>query len=121
LAALKASTSEEFVKKATPLAKMVPVTSYEEAIDLLLQDKVDALFADYPFCAFSAFRYRDKGLTVGEAPLTYEPLGIAVPEDTLLINWLENFLTILEGTGQLKLMGKRWFEDGSWMSQLPES
>ena len=121
LAALKASTSEEFVKKAAPLAKLVPVTSYDEAIDLLLQDKVDVLFADYPYCAFSAFRHRDKDLIVGEAPLTFEPLGIAVLEDPLLINWLENFLTILEGTGQLKLMGKRWFDDGSWISQLPDS
>jgi polar amino acid transport system substrate-binding protein len=121
LAALKASTSEEFVKTAAPLAKLVPVKSYSEAIDLLLQDKVDALFADYPFCAFSAFRLRDKGLIVGQAPLTFEPLGIAVPEDPLLINWLENFLTILEGTGHLKLLGQRWFDDGSWMSQLPDS
>jgi polar amino acid transport system substrate-binding protein len=53
-------------------------------------------------------------------PFTYEPLGIAVPaNDPHLINWTGNFLGLLEGSGKMKMLKKRWFEDGSWLNELP--
>ena len=102
-----------------PKAKLVKVKSYDKAIELLSKGNVNALIADYPYCAFTAFRYRDKGLIAGQAQLTFEPLGIAVPEDTLLINLLQNFLATLNGTGQLKKLNERWLKDGSWIKELP--
>jgi polar amino acid transport system substrate-binding protein len=119
LAALKDSTSQMFVEKAAPKAKLVKIKSYDKAIELLSKGKINALIADYPYCAFTAFRYRDKGLIAGQAQLTFEPLGIAVPEDTLLINLLQNFLATLNGTGQLKKLNERWLKDGSWIKELP--
>jgi len=119
LAALKDSTSEAFVLGAAPLAKLVATKTYDEALDMLFQDKIDALIADYPFCAVSALRFQDKGLAAGQAKLTFEPLGIAVPEDTLLINFLQNFMGVLEGSGALKKISERWFNNASWLSQLP--
>ena len=86
---------------------------------MLFQDKIDALVADYPYCAFTAFRYKDKGLVAGQSKYTIEPLGIAVHEDALLINWLQNFLTMLDASGQMKMLNKKWFQDGSWIDQLP--
>jgi len=117
--ALKDSTSQAFVEKTAPKATLVKVKSYDEALDLLFQDKISALVADYPFCAFSAFRYQEKGLVAGQSKLTFEPIGIAVPEDTLLINWLRNFLGVLEGSGQLGVLNNRWFKDGAWIKELP--
>lgn len=67
----------------------------------------------------NAFRHRDKGLISGQVPLTFEPLGIAVPEDTLLINWLDNFLKLLEGSGALKKLSESWFNNPSWLKELP--
>jgi polar amino acid transport system substrate-binding protein len=84
-----------------------------------LEDKVDAVVADFPVCAFTAFRNQDKNLTAGEARLTFEPLGIAVAEDALLINWLENFMMILSGGGELERLQKRWFQEGEWIKDLP--
>jgi polar amino acid transport system substrate-binding protein len=118
LAALKASTSQSFVEKTAPQAKLVTAKSYDEALGLLFEDKIDALIADYPFCAFTAFRYQEKGLVAGQSRLTFEPLGIAVKEDTLLINWLNNFLNILEGSGQLKKRSDYWFKNPSWIKDL---
>ena len=58
----------------------------------------------------------------GWAPLddsiTFEPLGIALTEDTLLINWVQNFLKMLNGTGVLKQMTDRWFKTASWIAEL---
>ena len=119
IAALKASTSAFFVEKAAPKAKLVQTQSYDEAVDLLFQDKIDALIADYPFCAYSSIRYKDKGLVSGESRLTYEPLGIALQEDALMMNWLENLLRALEGAGELNRLSDKWFKDVSWMKQLP--
>lgn len=119
VAALQNSTSKTFVENSAPKAQLVTTASYDEALDMLLQDKIDALIADFPFCAFTAFRNKDKGLVAGQSKLTFEPLGIAVREDTLLINWLRNFMIMLEGSGQLKLLNKHWFQDASWIEQLP--
>lgn len=64
------------MEQAAPKAKLVTAKSYDEAVELLFNDKINALVADYPFCAFTAFCYRDKGLTAGQARLTFEPFGI---------------------------------------------
>ena len=118
VAALKGSTSQKFAETTAPKAKLVTTKSYDEAVEMLFNNKIDALIADYPFCAFTAFRYEDKGLIAGQSKLTFEPLGIAVSEDTLLINWLQNFMIALEGSGQLKALNQRWFKDGSWIKEL---
>ena len=119
VAALKNSTSQTFVEQAAPKAKFVATLSYDEAIDLLLQDKVNAVVADYPYCAFTAFRHQDKGLVAGQSKFTVEPLGIAIPEDVLLMNWMRNFLSMLEASGQLKKLNDKWFQSGDWIEQLP--
>lgn len=119
IAALKNSTSQVFVEMVTPKAKLVPAASYDEALDLLFQDKIDALVADYPFCLFSMARYSDKGLAVRGGRMTFEPLGIGIREDALWINWLENFVRILTGTGDLGKLQERWMTETSWMKELP--
>ena len=119
VATLQNSTSKTFVEKSAPKAQLVTTASYDEAVDMLLKNKIDAIVADYPFCAFAAFRNKENGLVAGQSKLTFEPLGIAVREDTLLINWLQNFMLVLEGSGQLKILNKRWFQDASWIKELP--
>jgi polar amino acid transport system substrate-binding protein len=118
IAALKASTSQAFVERTAPQAKLVSAKSYDEALGFLFDDKIDVLIADYPFCAFTAFRYQEKGLVAGQSRLTFEPLGIAVKEDTLLINWLNNYIQMLDGSGQLRKMNDRWFKSSSWIKDL---
>ncbi|MDX2455800.1 transporter substrate-binding domain-containing protein [Desulfosarcina sp.] len=119
IAALKDSTSQKYTETLMPEAKLIPIDSYDQGIDLLLKKKVDVVVADYPFCALTAYRYQDKGLLAGKAPLSFEPLGIAMPEDTLLVNWVQNFLILLQGNGQLPEMHKKWLTGGKWVDELP--
>ena len=119
VAALKNSTSQEYAESLIAKAKLVLVDSYEEAVDLLFNNKIDVVVADFPFCAMTAYKHRDKGLMAGKSPLTFEPLGIAMAEDTLLINWVENFMIFLPGTGQLKKMHVKWLNGGPWVNELP--
>ena len=118
LAALKGGTSEMFVQGAAPRAQLITTTDYDEGVNLLLADKVDAIIADFPFCALTAYRYKDKGVTAGEAPMTFDPLGIAIPEDTLLLNWLQNFMMMVNGSGALKRITNKWFAGGEWINEL---
>jgi polar amino acid transport system substrate-binding protein len=66
------------------------------------------------------FRHPDKGLYALVTPLSYEPLGIALPgNDPLLMNWAQNWLRDQEATGSLERTRDRWFKNASWLAQLP--
>ena len=119
VATLKGSTSQYVVEKAAPKAKLVLAASYDEALNMLLQDKVDAVIADYPYCVYVATRYQEKQLAVGESKLSFEPLGIAVREDALWLNGLENFVRMLIASGDMTAMQDKWFKSGAWIKQLP--
>lgn len=120
LAALQGSTSKLFVEEAMPRAYLVATKDYDEAVDLVIQGRVDALVADYPVCLVSLLRHPDEELVSVVTPLTYEPIGIAIPaNDPLLVNWLENILTMLKGSGELEDLEDHWFEDASWLNRLP--
>ncbi len=119
LAALKGSTSQVFAEKVFPKAKLSLVENYEQAVAMLREDKVQAMVADMPICQVTAYRYPDAGLATLKNPLSYEPLGIAIPaNDFLLINWLQNFINTMQKDGSLGTIVDRWFKDASWLSQL---
>jgi polar amino acid transport system substrate-binding protein len=119
VATLANSTSATFAESLMPKAKLTTTASYDEAISLILNGKADVMVADLPFCAFAAYRNREKGLSAGKSPLTFEPLGIAMAEDALLINWVQNFMNTVKGTGQLSKLQEKWLKGGSWIEQLP--
>ena len=120
LTALKGSTSQHFVEKSIPKAILVPANNYDDAVKMVIKGDVDALIADYPICMLSVFRYPDKGLLSLLTPITYEPLGIAIPAgDSHLLNWVENFLNTLKGSGKLEALKTEWFKHGAWLDKLP--
>jgi polar amino acid transport system substrate-binding protein len=121
LAALRGSTSQIFVEKLIPKAKLILTDHYEEAVQMVLRDQVDALIADYPICLVTVLRFPQEKLFALFPPLTYEPVGVGMPgNDPLLLNWMENFLNTLEGSGELDKLKDRWFEDDSWLEEMRE-
>jgi len=120
LVALKGSTSQMFVEKVTPKAKLVLADDYNQAVSMVRDDKAVAMVADYPICMVSVYRYPDAKLATLQKPLSYEPIGIALPpNDPLLVNWVENFLHALEKMGNMEALMEKWFRNASWVSQLP--
>ena len=120
LVALKGSTSQAFVEKAIPDATLVTANDYDEAVKMVLEDKVHAMVADYPICVVSVFRYPDQGLLSVVTTLTYEPIGVGVQAgDPLLVNWVENFMGIAEETGLLQKFKEKWFQKADWLLRLP--
>lgn len=118
-AALAGSTSEEFVQRVMPNAILLTTSGLDEAIQLVLDDEVDALVADQETCHFGALRHPDSGLAAREQPLTIEPIGIAIaPDDSLLANLLQNYLDALQGRGVLQQAQDFWFENDEWLKAL---
>jgi polar amino acid transport system substrate-binding protein len=120
LAALKGSTSERFVKDAVPSARLIAATDYDEGVRLVINNDVDGLVADLPICVISVLRYPDAGLETVASPFTFEPLGAALPAgDPLFINLVQNYMNMLEGTGLMRQLRSKWFNDASWLDELP--
>ena len=120
LAALENSTSQEWVEKILPKAKLIKAKNYEQAVDFILKGQADALIADFPICLVSVFRYPEENLMALGTPLSYEPIGVAVSgNDHLMINWLENYLKIAKAAGYLDKLEEKWFQDDFWLDELP--
>ena len=120
LTALRGSTSQEFVALAFPKATLLLAKDYGESVAMVIQGKADAMIADYPICLLSVIRYPDNNLISVVPPYTYEPIGIAIQKnDVLLVNWLENFLGAMAGNGDLKELQEKWFKGGDWINKIP--
>ncbi len=119
IAVLKGSTSQAFVEKTLPNVQLSKTDDYEEAINLILKDQVHALIADYPICLVALLRYPEAGFVSIESLLTYEPYGIALPtNDPHLLNWMENFMLTIEGSGDLEALESKWFETADWTDRV---
>lgn len=120
LVAIKGSTSQAFTEDLIPNATLWTAKDYDEAVKMVIDGEVHAMIADYPICVVSVFRYPEAGLLSVVTPLTYEPIGIAVPAgDPLLVNWLENFMAGLKNSGMFDELKLKWFARGSWLKKLP--
>ncbi|MCX5880314.1 MAG: transporter substrate-binding domain-containing protein [Deltaproteobacteria bacterium] len=103
--ALKGSTSES--------------ATQNDAIQMVIDDKADAMIADYPICLVAVYSNPAAGLLTVITPVTYEPIGLAVPKgDPHLLNWLGNFMNSLEKGGYMHDLKKKWFNQMAWLSQM---
>lgn len=120
LTALKGSTSEKFISALIPNASYEPVAGYADGVQMVMDDKIDAMIADYPICVVALMQHPDAGLATVISVLSYEPIGVALPgNDALMSNWVENFIYRLQTTGDLKELKSTWFDHDEWVSELP--
>lgn len=118
-AALRGSTAEKFAEQVTPKAKLVTVDTLDEGVALVRKGKVDALLADHPYCKFAVREYENDDFATLDTPFTFEPLGIALPaNDPLLVNWTDNTLEGLEGSGIMLDTMYHWFREDAWAGKL---
>jgi polar amino acid transport system substrate-binding protein len=116
IVSLKGSTSVEFVKNYMPKHELILVDNYNAGVDMVLNDKADALVADKPICVVTLMKNQGKDLVISDKPLTIEPIGMALPsDDPQFLNLVENYIASLELSGNLPLLEKTWFQDGAWM------
>ncbi|MCM2680514.1 transporter substrate-binding domain-containing protein [Echinimonas agarilytica] len=119
VAALEKSTSMTFAERYLPNSKLGTVENYDEAIQQLLNDKIDIMVADLPICKLALLRHPGKGLTTMKRPLTVEPIGIAMSlEDPQFVQLADNYLETFEKMGLLTELKDKWFDNGEWVASL---
>ena len=120
IVSLKGSTSEQFVKNSMSKHEIILVNNYEEGVEMILNDKADAMVADKPICVITILKNQGKDLVMTDEPLTIEPIGMGLPAgDSQFLNLVVNYLASLQLSGTLPVLEKKWFNDGAWMLNVP--
>ncbi|MCX5813784.1 MAG: transporter substrate-binding domain-containing protein [Proteobacteria bacterium] len=118
IAAPKGTTSEMIVRNNISKAKLIVAKDMDEALKLLLEGKVKAILTDRATGSVATVRHKDKGI-VATNNLTFEPIGVAIPaNDPLFVNFLDNVIGSLKGSGALQMMMEKWFKEGDWLQDL---
>jgi polar amino acid transport system substrate-binding protein len=119
---LAGSTSETFAKRSLPEVELVSVSDYNEAVKLVIDDEVEAMIADYPVCILALYQNPDAGLVATISTFSFEPIGVALSSDAILLtNVVQNYFKLLEGTGTLERLRLAWFDNATWVKDLPAS
>ena len=114
------STSASFVRAHLPKARLVTVPDNDASLKALLAGEVDGMISDLQVCTIARLRHPDAELYLRYAPFTSEPLGIALPPDSMLfLNLVTNYLKTIEETGGLAQLKARWLGDGAWLERMP--
>lgn len=120
LVALENSTSQSYLARVAPRAKLVTTRDYDTAVEMVISGAATALVADMPVCILAVLRHPNEDLGTLSNPFTVEPVGIALsPSDARFQNLVANYLEAIERTGTLEELRKRWLEKSDWMSALP--
>jgi len=106
---IKGSTSEKFVKIGMPNVTAVSVTTQKEAVDMVRDSKVSAMLSDLPICSAVVNNNPNDHFISVFSNLSYEPIGVAIaPQNTHLINWMQNFIIRANSVGLFKVLGDKW-------------
>ncbi len=109
-AAVNNSTSENLIATFYPQAELIEVEDIDAAIDMLMNDEITGIVADYESLDDIAMSNKNwKLVFINDIPL-YDPLGIAIrSDDMLFLNLLENFIDAIIGSGYLGILEKKYF------------
>ncbi|MEM6582016.1 MAG: transporter substrate-binding domain-containing protein [Pseudomonadota bacterium] len=120
MVALSSSTSEMFAERNFPDADYHAIASYDEGVQMLVTGRIDAMIADIPILKLTMMRYPEASLSLLEPPLSVESIGIAIrPDDYQFESLVRNYLFSFETNGMTLNWYRKWFEDISWIAQLP--
>jgi len=121
LAALRGSTSEQLLREIADEAEIVAVEAPTDGVRLVVEGKAQAMLADLPIVVLALLQNPQAGLVGVGSPLTYEPIGVALPAgDPLFENLVRNRLHLLEQSGLLELVRLRWFTQADWLGELAD-
>lgn len=119
IAALKGSTSEDYVNTYIKKAKLTTTLDYDEAIKLLNNDKVGLIISDNSIIRYTMLRNPNSGFVSLAEPFNYEPIGLGVtPNDFLFINLLGNLISEMNESGELEELENNWFWDDIWLELI---
>jgi|PlaIllAssembly_1097288.scaffolds.fasta_scaffold02155_3 polar amino acid transport system substrate-binding protein len=113
------STSAAAANKLLPKAQKRFFDDESQVIQELLNGKVHALLGGTPLPTYQALKYPDKLFLPIKGTITKEPIGFAVRKgDFDTLNFLDNWIRVVEAEGWLAERKAYWFETQEWESLL---
>jgi len=113
------STSAAAANKLLPKAQKRFFDDESQVIQELLNGKVHALLGGTPLPTYQALKYPDKLFLPLKSTITKEPIGFAVRKgDCDTLNFLDNWIRVVEAEGWLAERKAYWFETQEWESLL---
>ena len=119
IAARLGTTAADAAKNALPKATLRLFDDESQAIQELLNKRVHAVIASAPMPAFRALENPDKLFVPLEETFTKEPIGFAVRKsDFDTLNYLNNWIRVIQAEGWLKERKHYWFETREWEGKI---
>jgi polar amino acid transport system substrate-binding protein len=113
------STAAAAANKLLPQAQKRFFDDESQVIQELLNGKVHAVLAGTPLPTFQALKHPDKLFLPIKGAVTKEPIGFAVRKgDFDTLNFLDNWIRVVEAEGWLAERKAYWFETQQWEGLL---
>jgi polar amino acid transport system substrate-binding protein len=115
IAARTGTTAAAAAKQWMPKAKLRLFDDESQAIQELLLGRVHGVVASAPLPAFQAIANPDKLFLPLKEDFTREPIGFAIRKgDPDSLNFLDNWIRVVEAEGWLKVRKRYWFTTKEW-------
>jgi len=115
LAARLGSTAATAAKQFMPRAQLRLFDEEAQAYQELLNGRVHAVVGSAPTPAFQALKHPEKLFLPLKETFTREPIGFAVRKgDFDSLNYLDNWIRVVEAEGWLRERKRYWFETREW-------
>jgi polar amino acid transport system substrate-binding protein len=119
IAARIGTTAAAAAKKHCPKAGLRLFDDESQAVSELLNGRVHALIASAPLPAELALKHPEKLFLPMKGTFTKEPIGFAVVKgDIDTLNFLDNWITVVEAEGWLEERKTYWFETRDWEKRV---
>ena len=119
LAARLGSTAVTAAKKFMPKAQLRMFDDESQAYQELLNGRVHAVIGSAPLPRFQALKYPEKLFLPLKKNFTREPIGFAIKKgDFDTLNYLNNWIRVVEAEGWLRERKHYWFETKDWEGML---
>jgi polar amino acid transport system substrate-binding protein len=115
IASRTGTTAAAAAKRFMPKAKLRLFDDESQAIQELLLGRVHAVVASAPLPAFQAIANPEKLFLPLKEDFTREPIGFAIQKgDIDSLNYLDNWIRVMESEGWLRERKRYWFETREW-------
>ncbi|MBN1102394.1 MAG: transporter substrate-binding domain-containing protein [Deltaproteobacteria bacterium] len=119
IAARLGSTAVTAAKRFMPRAQLRLFDEEAQAYQELLNGRVHAVVGSAPTPAFQALKHPEKLFLPIKETFTREPIGFAVRKgDFDSLNYLDNWIRVVEAEGWLRERKRYWFETREWENRL---
>ena len=119
IAARLGSTAVSAAKAFMPKAELRLFDEESQAYQELINGRVHAVIGSAPTPAFQALKHPEKLFLPLNETFTREPIGFAVRKgDSDTLNYLDNWIRVVDSEGWLKERKHYWFETKDWESRM---